>query len=85
MVSNKSIKELKKEIKEIDKRTLDLSVEKQAIENKGCFSDCELHEKDRKVNAINKNIHNLNYEKKSLLRSIANIEGKNWIKKTGFC
>ncbi len=84
MIKNKTIKELKKEIKEIEKRIHRLKVEKQTIENKGCFSDQELDERDKKINTINSEIIYLDKEKKFISQSITNIEGKKWIKKRGF-
>ena len=84
MTNRKTIKELKKEIKEIEKRVHRLKLEKQTVEDKGCFSDRELNERDKKINAINNEIIFLNKETISISQSIANIEGEKWIKKRGF-
>jgi len=48
MINNNSFKGLKKEIKEIKKKIERLGVEKKTIENKGCFSDSELEEREKK-------------------------------------
>ena len=84
MTNKKPIKELKKEIKEIDKRIEGLRIEKQTIENKGCLSDHELDERDKKTNALVREIIYLNNEKKFISQSLANIERDKWIKKKGF-
>lgn len=81
MVSRKNIKELKIAIKEIEKRIASMKTEKIAVESKGCFSDLELNEREKKINAINKEIHYLDTEKSHILQDIVNIEREKWLKK----
>tara|TARA_B100000315_G_scaffold177063_1_gene165604 strand:+ start:639 stop:896 length:258 start_codon:yes stop_codon:yes gene_type:complete len=84
MSNNKTTKELKKELKMLEKKIHGLKIQIQKIENKGCFSDQELNERDKKINDTNNEIISLNKEKESISLSMANIEGKKWIKKRGF-
>ncbi len=81
MFNKRTTKELKKETKEIEKKIATLKVEKRAIENKGCFSDHELNEREKKIIAINNQMRHLDNEKKHIMQSIVNIKNKRWLKK----
>lgn len=76
-------KKLKKETKEIDKKVKKLQAETRAVENKGCFSDQELNEREKKIKTINNQIRFLGEEKKHIAQSLVNIKNKSWLKTTG--
>ena len=63
MANSKIIKELKKEVKKIEKMIHELKTKIQKIEKEGCLSDQELNEKDKKIGTINNEIIYLNKEK----------------------
>ncbi|HJN02835.1 MAG: hypothetical protein QF907_02300 [Nitrospinota bacterium] len=84
MANSKIIKELKKEVKKIEKMIHELKTKIQKIEKEGCLSDQELNEKDKKIGTINNEIIYLNKEKFFLSQSIVSIEGTKWIKKSSF-
>ena len=81
MANSKIIKELKKEVKKIEKMIHELKTKIQKIEKEGCLSDQELNEK---IGTINNEIIYLNKEKFFLSQSIVSIEGTKWIKKSSF-
>ena len=81
MANSKIIKELKKEVKKIEKMIHELKTKIQKIEKEGCLSDQELNEKDKKIDTINNEIIYLHKEKIFLSQSIVSIKGKKWIKK----
>jgi len=81
MNNNNSIKSLKKEIKEVKKKIERLGVEKKIIENKGCFSDSELEEREKKINAINKEVLFLDKEIIHIMQSMGNLQRGKWHKK----
>ena len=81
MNNTKTVKDLKKEIKVIDKKIYGLEVEKQKIESKGCFSDHELDERDKKINGINKETVHLHNEKEYMAQNIVNLALKKWLEK----
>lgn len=84
MILNKmTTKKLKKETKEIDKKVKKLQAETRAVENKGCFSDQELNEREKKIKTINNQIRFLGEEKKHIAQSLVNIKNKSWLKTTG--
>lgn len=83
MTNNKTVKEFKREIKEINVKIEGLKAEKHLIESKGCFSDHELDERDKKINAINNEIHYLEKEKIYIKQSIVTIENKKWLNNKG--
>lgn len=82
-MNKKTAKELKKETKEVDKRITKLQAEKKAVENKGCFSDQELNEREKKIKSLNNQIRFLGEEKKHIAQSLVDINNKSWLKRKG--
>ena len=81
MRTQKTLKELKRESREIEKKITLLQTETRAIESKGCFSDQELDEREKKINAITKEVRYLDREKKFIMQDAVNIEREKWLKR----
>lgn len=81
MMDKKNVRQLKNEVKAIEKKISSLEIGKRRMESKGCFSDQELSARDKKVNAVNSDIRFLINEMEKIKQDMVSIEREKLLKK----